>query len=422
MKIKVITPELKMGMYVSELDRPWVESPFLFQGFQISSPEEIEQLQSICKYVYVDTEKSPVDVATHLHPNNKTSSATASKKKRGRWRSLSDALFKHSDDKQKVKFNVELAKARKIRDKTRSFIDTALEDSRLGNSIDTKSAKDLVSSLAESILRNPDASVWLTHLKARDEYTAIHSLNVCVLSLTFGRALGLSKTQLNVLGLGALLHDLGKMRVPLEVLNKPGRLTDEEFKIMRSHPELGYELLLNDKSIPPDALDIVISHHERSNGKGYPRGIDGSEIRYFTRIVTIVDVYDAITSDRVYHDGMTPHDALKRMYDWSDENFDLELMQAFIRTIGIYPVGSVVEFVSGHVGIVVKLNETHKLKPLILLLMNSRKEMYPKRKLVNLASTSWDKIGAAPQIKRIADAKEYGVDVKAIINAESNFD
>lgn len=289
----------------------------------------------------------------------------------------------------------------------------------MGRVVDTQKAKDLVAELASNIASSLDASMWLTQLKNRDEYTAIHSLNVCVLSLTFGRALGMPTPELEELGLGALLHDIGKMLVPLKILNKPGKLTDEEFEIMKSHPYKGYKLLQKDENISDEVMNIVKSHHERLNGAGYPDKLTDNSISYYTKIVSITDVYDAITSDRVYHDGMTPHDAMQRLYEWMPNNFDQELMQKFIRTLGIYPIGSVVELKTGHIGLVVKLNESHRLKPVVMLLMNRFREFYPRRKLVNLASSIWDKRDGKPEIKRIVDAKEFNINVKRIIDEES---
>jgi len=421
MKIKVFSQDLTVGMYISDLDHPWIESPFLFQGFQLKEQEEIQQVQSTCKYVYVDTEKTPHEI------NNKLkviAAATTQKPVQKKKRKLTKIDFTDTVTLKKAKFDKSnftenLINARKSRDKTRSYIDDMLAEAKMGKITDTQKARLLVAELASNIVENLDASMWLTQLKSRDEYTAIHSLNVCVLSLTFGRSLGLKGDELNELGLGALLHDIGKMQVPLEILNKPGKLTTEEFEIMKSHPQKGYEMLLSDDSLSSDVLSIVRSHHERLSGNGYPDKLSDSNISYYTKIVSITDVYDAITSDRVYHDGMTPHEALKRLYEWMPDNFDMKLMQAFIRTIGIYPVGSVVELKTGHIGLVVKLTDTHRLKPVVMLIMNRNKEYYPRRKLVNLASSIWDKRDGKPEIKRIVDAKEFNIDVKTIINEES---
>lgn len=415
MKIKVFSDELIIGMYVSELDHPWIESPFLFQGFQIHDEDELNQVQSTCDYVYVDNEKSQTEAklklttltASHLN------SETKQKPK------LTDTTSLKTTDFDKDDFTQRLRKARKSRDKTRRYVDEMLSNARTGEIINTNTAKLLVAELANNIVENLDASMWLTHLKQRDEYTAIHSLNVCVLSLTFGRALGLPLEELNEIGLGALLHDIGKMRVPLKVLNKPGKLTKDEFEIMKSHPGMGYELVREDKNLSPNVLAIIRSHHERLSGNGYPDKLTENEITYYTKIVSITDVYDAITSDRVYHDGMTPHDALKSLYEWMPDNYDAELIQSFIRTIGIYPVGSVVELHTGHIGIVVKLNESHRLKPVVMLIINRDGEYYATRKLINLASSVWNNKQHKPEIKRILDPKEYNIDIKKIIDQES---
>lgn len=420
MKIKVFSEDLKLGMYVSELDKPWVESPFLFQGFLLKDTEELQQILTTCKYVYVDTEKTPNDVKVKLLNISVAKQKPLQKKKSNPKKiDFTDTITLKKSKFDISTFTESLISARKTRDKTRSYIDTMLDAAKMGRVVDTKQAKKLVAELASNIASSLDASMWLTQLKNRDEYTAIHSLNVCVLSLTFGRSLGLSESELNELGLGALLHDIGKMCVPLEILNKPGKLTDEEFEIMKSHPFKGYELLQKDENISNEVMTIVKSHHERLNGAGYPDKLTDKSISYFTKIVSITDVYDAITSDRVYHDGMTPHDAMQRLYEWMPDNFDQELIQRFIRTLGIYPIGSVVELKTGHIGLVVKLNESHRLKPVVMLIMNREREFYPRRKLVNLASTIWEKREGKPEIKRILDAKEFNIDIKKIIDEES---
>lgn len=420
MKIKVLSENLKLGMYISELDHPWIESPFLFQGFQLKNNEEMQQVQSTCSYVYVDTEKTPIEITQKLQTYSSSNQKPIQKKKLKPTKiDFTDTVTLKKSKFDKNTFTENLITARKSRDKTREYIDLMLSEAKMGKVVDTKQAKQLVAELANNIVENIDASMWLTQLKKRDEYTAIHSLNVCVLSLTFGRALGLSTEELNELGLGALLHDIGKMQVPLEILNKPGKLTDEEFTIMKTHPQKGYELLLNDKNISSEALAIVKSHHERLSGRGYPDNLPENQITYFTKVVSITDVYDAVTSDRVYHDGMTPHEAVQRLYEWMPNNYDQELMEKFIRMLGIYPIGSVVELKTGHIGLVVKLNEEQRLKPVVMLIMNRNKEFYPRRKLINLASSIWDKREGKPEISRILDPKEFNIDTHKIINEES---
>lgn len=420
MKVKVYCEDLKLGMYISDLDLPWIESPFLFQGFRLQNEEEVQQVKSTSKYVYVDTEKTPSNVVTQLKVLSANKQKPVKKKKRKPTKiDFADTVTLSKAKFDKSSFTDNLINARKSRDKTRSYVDNMLAEAKMGKTVDTQNARILVAELANNIVENLDASMWLTQLKQRDEYTAIHSLNVCVLSITFGRALGMSVDELNELGLGALLHDIGKMSVPLEILNKPGKLTSEEFEIMKSHPVKGYEMLLKDGSLSKKVLDIVKSHHERLSGSGYPDKLVDSDISYFTKIVSITDVYDAITSDRVYHDGMTPHSAMQRLYEWMPNNFDQDLIEKFIKVLGIYPIGSVVELKTGHVGVVVKLNAQHRLKPVVMLILNKNKEFYPRRKLVNLASTIWEKRDGKPEISRILDPKEFNINIRKILDEES---
>lgn len=404
-------------MYVCEVDRPWLETEFLFQGFRIQNKAEIDNLSNHCAYVFIDTDKSlPASLVDLLGHGSSGRAAGGGKKVRGL--ASTAELNIVADEQETADFRRDIDKVRPLHAATRSYIDRVLNDVRLGNSIDTGTAKQLVADLADSVVQNPNALMWLTHMKRRDEYTSIHCVNVCILALSFGRCLGLDRKTLAVLGLGALLHDIGKMRVPLEILNKPGRLSDEEFVIMRRHPQFGHALLKQDLSIPPEALAIVLSHHEKLGGGGYPDSLKGEQIHHLTRVVTLVDVYDAITSDRVYHNGMPPHDALKRIYDWMPGNFDPELTEQFIRCIGIYPVGSLVELSTGHIGLVTSLNAKSRLRPVVMLLMNPAHEIYRLRKLINLAHPKWQEGPEKIAIQRIIDPAQFNIDIARLIALE----
>lgn len=401
-------------MYVCELDRPWLETRFLFQGIRIESQDDINELSALCDYVYVDTEQSqPAAVAGLLPSGTGTGSARPDP-----IRPVPTPKDVLNDAQVTEDFRRAVSKARRTHLATRSYIDRVLKDARLGHSIDTGTAKELVTELVDSVVHNPNALMWLTHMKKRDEYTSIHSVNVCILAITFGRCLGLDRETLSVLGLGALLHDIGKMKVPLEILNKPGRLSPEEFAIMREHPVLGHAMIRHDPAIPPEALDIVLSHHEKMGGGGYPAQLEGEKILPLTRLVTIVDIYDAITSDRIYHDGMTPHDALKKIYDWMPGNFDPHLTEQFIRCIGIYPIGSLVELSAGHIGLVTSLNAHSRLRPVVMLLMNARHEIYRTRKLINLAHPKWRQGEKKVEIRHIVDPSAFNIDVSRLIGLE----
>ena len=415
MKVKVDVSQLKKGMYVCELDRSWTETSFLLQGVLIENAEDISQFQSCCEYVYIDADKSDEDIYAHLRslstliPDITTSNNSIE-------------LIEHESEQADLEqhtFKKELKVARKLHSRTRSYVDQALDDVRLGQAVDTEGAKEIVSEIANSITRSPHALLWLTNMKERDEYTSIHCMNVCVMAVSFGRSLGMDKAELEVLGLGGLLHDLGKMRVPLEILNKPSKLTFEEFEVMKTHPAEGYNMLKEQGDLPSDVLEIVKHHHERRNGKGYPSHLNGDEISNMTRIVAIVDVYDAITSDRCYHDAISPYDALKNMYEWVKEDFDKEMIEQFIKCLGIYPIGCVVELNMGYVGLVVSASEKSKLRPIVMLVSNSKGEKFPKPKLINLAHPKWRSGSQKLEVKHILNSHEYDFNIKDIVMNEN---
>ena len=402
-KIKIYVEDLKFGMYVYTLDRPWIETPFLFQGFIIDNEDQIETLRKYCEFVYVDQTQSKVLVSSSLMPSRP--SATPKKKPiRFTPRPFSEAKFRET-----------LTRSHRVYSDARGWIDHMLEDSRLGNSIDTDKARELVTHLADEVIQNPDALVWLTHLRSRDEYTATHCVNVSIMALTFGRYLGLNEADLHQVGLGALLHDVGKMQIPDGILNKPGRLTKGEFEIIKGHPVHGHRMLREDETLEAPVLDIVLHHHERLDGKGYPDGLSESEINRLTRITSIVDVYDAITSDRCYHDGVTPAKAMENLFAWSDGNFDYSLLQSFIRCIGIYPIGTVVRLNSGDIGIIVATDEERRLQPVVLLVLNAKREPYEPRRLLNMSSAIWKATGRTLQIEHVMEPHSLGLDIKTIL-------
>ena len=411
MKVKIDVSDLEHGMFVCELDRPWTETPFLLQGVLIESREDIAEFQRLCNYVYVDVERSREVIAPKLRILT-AKPPTEDKPK-------SKDITLQIVEREQETFRKELNIARKIHHRTRGYIDQLLDDVRLGNSLDTDTARELVGEMADSISRSPNAMLWLTHMKKRDEYTSIHCMNVCILALTFGRTLGLERKQLDMLGLGALLHDIGKMSIPMEILNKPGRLTDEEFEIIKSHSMNGYNLLRQKKDMPGEVLDIVRSHHERINGRGYPDGLTADFIGLLVQITSIVDVYDAITSDRCYHDGIAPHDALKNMFDWAGENFDADLVENFIKCLGIYPIGSMVELNTGHIGIVVSASEKARLRPIILVVINKNGKRYDVPRLLNLAHPQWKNKENLLEVKRIVSSHETELDMHQLVANEA---
>ncbi|NNG14687.1 MAG: HD-GYP domain-containing protein [Gammaproteobacteria bacterium] len=272
--------------------------------------------------------------------------------------------------------------------------------------------------MVDSIVRNPDAMQWLTNLRKRDEYTAIHSMNVCIFALSFGRYLGLGDAELNELGIGALLHDIGKMRMPLEILNKEGRLSDEEYDIVRQHAQHGYEILQQTPGLPPSALEVAYSHHERKKGNGYPRGLTNDQIPLFAKMVAIVDIYDAITSDRAYHHGMNTMDALKNMFEWREHELDSDLVERFISCLGIYPIGSLVELNTDEVGIVISVAQGRRLTPMVMLVRNAEKKTMLPPKTIDLSGFMRGKSEQPVEILKVLEPNAYGIDVREYIQQE----
>lgn len=396
-KIHVHVNQLKLGMFVSDLDRPWLETPFVFQGFRIQRLEDIDRIRKYCEYVQVDVEKSIV-----IKPSVRGYSAEPQHEKpKYQSRYMASSALEE-----------EIASASEIRVTSRNCVDEVFDDIAHGRAIDLVGVKKVVHGLVDGILRNPDAHVCLTHLKNRDEYTAQHSINVCVLALALGRHVGLSQDQLSMLGVGALMHDIGKIKTPLDVLNKPDRLTDEEMAMMKAHPEHGRKILSRFHELPFDVIDIAFSHHERIGGGGYPRGLSSTEISFWNRLVSIVDVYDAITSDRCYHKGISPTEALTKMYGWRHTDFDPALLEKFIQCVGIYPVGTLVELTSGEIGVTIALNDIQRLRPKISLVLDANKSPYNPARIIDLAACAGDDPDPTYGIKAVLPPGSYNIDIK----------
>ncbi len=414
MKIKKNVSELQIGMHVSDLDRPWIESSFTFQGFEITSDKILSDLRKECSYVYIDTEKSYGAAKSLTHDSD------SNKKSKGM--EFVDTVIMNVNDIYDESVGNEISKGKELHDRTCEYVSDIFKVLNKGGQLDIDSVKIVVSELVESIISNPDTLVWLSHLKDKDDYTVIHSVNVCILSLTFGRTLGLSETELNELGIGALLFDIGKSTIPDNILKKTDSLTDNEFLLMKAHAFLGYATLEENKKIPQASLEIILNHHERLNGKGYPNGRRGDEISRLTRIVSIVDVFDAMTSDRCYQDAFQPQHALNELYNMSPDELDQDLVEGFIKCIGIYPVGSIVELNTGHTGVIVKLNEKNRLKPIVGLALNRQKEPYETIKMLNLSSDVWQKSsGTKVEIVKILEPHAHNINVKSIIKKLSDF-
>jgi len=271
-----------------------------------------------------------------------------------------------------IPFDEELPTARHVYLAAKTIVQNAMHDTRLGRAINVEAVNQVVSDMADSIFRNPDALSSLSRLKRFDEYTFYHSVNTALLAMSLGRSLGFDRSALHVAGVGTLLHDIGKMKVPLEVLNKPGRFEAHEMEIMKQHVLRGVEVLAGTTGLGDSYIQPALEHHERVNGTGYPHQRAKNEISQFGLITAVVDIYDAMTSDRCYHKGRPSHEVLQLLYRLSlDGHLDSMLVQRFIQVVGIYPVGSIVELNTGETGIVKQINHHAPLAPLVLLVKSA---------------------------------------------------
>ena len=406
---KISTTDLTLGMYVTQLDRSWLDTPFFFHKILLKSPQQLSQMKVYCRYVYIDTDKGK-DTDLSL-PINVVDPGVLQQLLEKKEPAAAAAFAGQTSLAEKFSM------AREVHDQTKLVVNQILEDARLGKSIDSSGAKAAVETIIDCVIGDRDALLCLAQIKNKDEYTALHSLNVSILSVAFGRSLSLPLEALQILGIGGLLHDIGKMKIPLEILNKPDRLTDEEFHQMKNHVRYGTEILGRIPHFPPKGVQMVGQHHERYGGHGYLKGLRGEQLSLFGQIATIVDVYDAITSDRVYRRGVLPHEAVKRMFEWSPRDFDRGLLENFIKCFGIYPVGSLVEINQSEVGIVVGADREKALKPNILLIMKKGKENYSPARMVQLTEKDPSTQQDLWEITKVLDPIQEGISIKSYLLA-----
>jgi HD-GYP domain-containing protein (c-di-GMP phosphodiesterase class II) len=416
-RIKVPVSDLSIGMYVTELDRPWLDTPFLTQGFPILSDDDICAVQKACDFVFVDAERSKTRPQSAELPGTAKKHRPASTKAgaaKPRPSLMSKLFTSKRNTGTRAEVSCSIVQAKPAFEETRQLVRNVFDEVRLGRSIDTPQAKEVVSQCVDQVVENPDAMLLLTNIKNKDSYTAEHSLNVSILSIVLGKALGLKRERLEVLGTCGLLHDVGKIMSPDEVLKKEGRLTPEEFLIMKMHPTQGRDILMSSDQVIGPSIDVAHGHHERLDGSGYPRGLAEDSLTLFTRIVSVVDVYDAITSNRVYDSSRTSIEAFKILQAQGGNHFDSELVSRLIETIGIYPPGSVVQIASGEIGVVVRNNTTRKLLPKILVLKDSKLKPITPR-YIDLADPGHQ---GKLRITKQLSAREAGIDLHAFRNAE----
>jgi HD-GYP domain-containing protein (c-di-GMP phosphodiesterase class II) len=398
---KISTLDLKPGMYISQLDRPWREADVLFQGFYVNSLEQIEELRNKFRYVYVD--------AWRDGPLSKGKQASKEDVLDQELRNLCGHPKRDNVYKDSTSVEEELLIAQEIHKRATETVAEMMRHLQVGRTLKLVMINQVVTDLMESILRNPDAFSWLMHLKKKDDYSYTHSVDSCALAVTFGRHLGLPRDSLISLGTGALLFDVGKVKLPEGLLNKPGRLSPDEFQIMKKHVDYGVDIVTKIKGSSMEITDMVRAHHERFDGSGYPLGTRGSDIPLFGRIAGILDCYDAITSNRSYQQAISPHQALRVLYNARDKSFQEVLIEQFIQCLGVYPTGSLVEMVSGEVGIVIAQNRVRRLRPKIMLILDQNKVALKNYETVDLDRET---AGKHLELAKVLEPGSYGINPK----------
>ncbi|MBV7538549.1 HD-GYP domain-containing protein [Duganella sp. sic0402] len=372
---KVDSSQLKIGMYIHDLSCDWMTHPFIRNRFLLSSQDEIRKILNAGIHdVVIDSSKG-LDVQD---------APTLAEAQAATEREIVELVAK-APVQTRVPLGEEMQRAVQIRHQASTLVRSVMQDARLGKAIELDQVQPVVQNITESILRNPGALVGLLRIKTKDDYTFLHSVSVCTLLVAFCRSRNLAADVTHQAGLGGLLHDTGKALVPDHILNKPGPLTDEEFAIIKKHPEDGYKILKQSPEIGPIPLDITLHHHERRDGSGYPSKQSEGEISELAQMAAIVDVYDAITADRVYHKGMSAAAALRKIYEWSKFHFNPQYAQEFMRCVGIYPVGTMVLLESGRLGVVIEPHETNLLAPKVNVFFHTKKNVYIKPETVDLS-------------------------------------
>jgi putative nucleotidyltransferase with HDIG domain len=372
--------QLTVGMHLKEFCGSWMEHPFWRTGFVITDPKDIDTiLASSIKEVWIDCSKG-LDVPVGEQAISESESEAQ----------VEAELTLAATQVREVKRTpvaAELARAVKICAKSKQAVTSMFNEARMGKIVDTVSAQRLVEEIAGSVTRNPGALISLARLKTADDYTYMHSVAVCALMIALSKQLNLDEAQTRSAGIAGLLHDLGKAAMPMDVLNKPGKLTDEEFAIIKGHPEEGYKMLLAGIGVDPVALDVVLHHHEKTDGSGYPKHLKDAEISQFAKMGAVCDVYDAITSNRPYKAGWDPAESLRKMAEWTKGHFDPVIFQAFVKSLGIYPIGSLVMLSSGRLGIVVEQAEKSLLTPRVKVFFSTKSNARIKPEVVDLSRT-----------------------------------
>jgi HD-GYP domain-containing protein (c-di-GMP phosphodiesterase class II) len=403
---KISIQQLRTGMYVSDFNAGWLEHPFVLNSMKITTAEQIAKvLASGVKELFIDTDRG------HDVGDAPTREEAAAVTERQLERVAESVKPKNSE--QQVSLAEEMSRAKNAFTEATKIIRNVMDDVRLGRQIELGASKAIVEKITSSVVRNSNAMQSMRRMKSLDDYTFLHSVSVCTILTTFARSAGMDLATIHDIALGALLHDVGKMRINLALLNKPSKLSEEEFRHVKSHVVLGSDLLRQMSGVPKMAFEPLELHHERFDGSGYPNGLKGMEISQVGRMSAIVDVYDAITSDRCYHNPLSPADAIRKLFEWSKFHFDPDLVQLFVKSIGIYPVGTLVRLESGRLGIVIEQRESNLLTPVVRVVFDAKRDYYITPEDIDLSKTMG--AGGADKIVGHESPGKWKIDVSRFL-------
>ena len=464
MRIKLNAGELKVGMFVSDIDRPWLDTPFMFQGFRLDDAEQLAELRRYCSVVTVDRELSREGMfPAHLWPDRKeleeivptqtgafapTGGSEPAGERigfmnrlrtmfggRGEFKTLANAIKSvepefdygrapmpiHHDyipetvaltyHRPTKTLEEEMEPARQIFSRSEEFTRQVFSDINNGKAISIEGLEEVMHNMVESMVRNPDALLWVAHLKQQDTETYAHDLQVAVYLVAFGRNLSLPTKLLDQLCMLGLLLDIGKTKLPRELLAKPGRLTPDEFALTKRHVEFGLDLLRDTPNLHGDVFEGIAQHHEREDGSGYPTGLGAGTISLFGRMAAIVDAFVAITNVRPYAEALSALETLRKLTQWSEGLFHKPLVEQFIQAVGVFPVGSLVELSTGEVAVVVRQNKVRRLQPRVLVICGPDKVPAVTFRVMELLYQP-DHDSARVHIVRGLPAGAYGLDAR----------
>jgi HD-GYP domain-containing protein (c-di-GMP phosphodiesterase class II) len=394
---KVDASQLKVGMFIHDLDCGWMAHPFVRSQFLLTCESQIRKIvEARIHGVVIDCSRGlDVDAPTLAQAQAATEADVT-------------ALAQTLSSPVRVPVAEELQRAANVRRQAVDLVRMVMQDARMGKAVELDQISPVVQNITESILRNAGALLGLLQIKNKDNYTFLHSVSVCALLVAFCRSRKMDEELIYQAGIGGLLHDTGKALVPDAILTKAGRLTDAEFEIIKRHPRDGHDILLRTPGIGAIPLDITLHHHERRDGSGYPDRQAEGAISELAQMAAIVDVYDAITSERCYHKGVPPAEALRKLYEWSKFHFDPALVQAFMRCLGIYPVGTLVLLESGRLGVVVEPHESSLLTPKVNVFFHTKQGRYIKPETVDLSRPLG--FGGGDRIVRHETAEKWQVE------------